>query len=130
MALEAFIRSQVVIAFNQLDDIAKRWTYVQRSGDPVRDVESGVTTYPSTEIVIPKAVKVRFKKDEKDAHGQTLVGEKVLFPRVFLPGDFETATSDYLVDQNDIIWEIISDLGDPASALAMFQVRSTRKKTP
>ncbi|AXQ68286.1 hypothetical protein HOT99_gp331 [Caulobacter phage CcrBL10] len=130
MALEAFIQSQVLVAFNQLDDLCKRWTYVQRSGVGVRDIESGKTTYPTTEIDIPKAVRVRFKKDEKDKTGQVLVGEKLLFPRVYLPKAFETKTSDYLIDEAGVVWEIMSDLSDPAKAVAILQVRSSRIVTP
>uniref|UniRef100_A0AB74UGP9 Head-tail joining protein n=1 Tax=Caulobacter phage BL57 TaxID=3348355 RepID=A0AB74UGP9_9VIRU len=131
MALRSFIRSQVLVAFNQLDDVARPWTYVRRSGEAVRDVEEGTTTYPTTEIPIPKAVKTRFTKEEKERDSTIeSTDEKVLFPRVYLPIDFETATSDYLVDEKDVIWEIKKDYSDPADAVAILNVRTTRKKVP
>lgn len=127
----AFIQQQVVLAFKQLGDIPRPFTYYQRSGVPVRDSEAGTTTYPLTAANLPLVVFAKFKEEEFDGKDVILNDQKLLFPRLHLKtaagAPIIPRSADYMVDENGFVWEIQRELGDPAGALVTLQVRTSRK---
>lgn len=127
----AFIQQQVVLAFKQLGDIPRPFTYNQRSGIAVRDVESGVTSYPLITANLPLVVFAKFKEEEYDGKDVILNDQKLLFPRLHLKtaagAPIRPRSADYMIDEDGFVWEIQRELGDPAGALVTLQVRTSRK---
>lgn len=123
MALKATIRRAVRQAFLALDDIPRKATYHVTGLVPVRDLETGESTTPTTDRALTLVVFTSFSSKEKDLDAAIdLTDTKVLFPMEDLAGHFPT-NSDSLTDDAGKKLEIVRVLCDPAALLAKLQCR-------
>lgn len=130
MALRGFLQLQVQSAFKQLQDIPRPFTYIQRGGTPVRDVVTGKTAYPETTRTIPRVVPARFKENEVDTTVNVATDQKLLFPRLDLDRTIIPRSSDKMIDEHGFVWEVQRLLSDPADAVVIVHVRTSKKVAP
>lgn len=123
MGLKNTLRNAVLTAFDALDDIPQKVTYQSVSATPVRDLDTGTFTRPSTPYILPKVVFTSFKSRERDKNPAIeLEDVKVLFPRSDLP--VKPKVQDTLIDAEGTFWEVIDFKTDPAGVLATLQARA------
>lgn len=125
MALKATIRRAVKSAFLALDDIPRKATYLSKNGAPVRDLDAGTYTVPTTSIALKMVAFVRFTQKEADKDpAVVLTDQKALIPTEDLGGVVPKST-DSMLDDQGTNWEIIRLMSDPAAAVTILQVRTS-----
>lgn len=117
-------------AFAAFGDVIVSGEYVRKTGDGVRDVETGVTNYPETAYTINKLAMTGFSQKETDKDPTLLTLEKMLFLAEELPAGVKVDTDGTIrapetpIPGADIeTWEIVKKLKDPASILVILAVR-------
>lgn len=124
MSLRATIAAALKQGFKALDDIPRPVTYRAQSGDPVRDLDTGTSTLAHTDYVLKQVVIARFTSQETDKDRTLLDSEKMIILSDDLP--VVPAAADIVIDEENVVWEVIKRLRDPAGVIKIVQVRSTR----
>lgn len=123
MALKATLRRAVRQAFLALDDVPRKATYHIAGTTPVRNLETGESSVPTTDRPLNLCVFASFSSKEKDLDAAIeLTDTKVLFPMEDLRGHFPI-NADSMTDDNGRKLEIVRVLCDPASLVAKLQCR-------
>ena len=124
MGLRATIQRAALTAFIAIGDIARPATYQSLTGVIIRDVDAG-TSYPETkDYPLKRTVFTKFRESEVDDSVAVGTDEKFLFPSLDLP--VEAKGADIILDEHGRTWEIMRRMSDPADAVVILQVRTSR----
>jgi len=124
VGLRGQVQTAVITAFNAIGDIARPATYQSLTGVITRDLVAGTSTAEVVPYTLKRTVFTKFKDKEINDSIVVETDEKFLFPALDLP--VQPKTDDTILDEHGRTWEIISRLSDPASAVVILQVRTSR----
>lgn len=124
MGLRNTVQRAAVAAFKAVGDIARPATYRSLTGVIIRDVDAGTSTPQTVDYLLKRTVFSRLRENERDNSADVSVDEKFMFPALDLP--IQAKSSDIILDEHGFTWEITRLLSDPASAVVIVQVRTTR----
>jgi hypothetical protein len=124
VSLRTTVRKAAVTAFKAIGDIARPVTYKALTGVLVRDLEAGTSVPQVVNHTITMTVFTKFSEKEVDENVSVLTDEKLLFPSLLLP--VQAKSADLILDEHGRTWEIIRRLSDPADAVVMLHVRTSR----
>lgn len=124
MGLRATIAAAVMAAFKAIDDIAVNCVYTSISGQPVIDIDAGMSTAPTTDHPIPRVAFTKLKEVEYDNSDVISTDMKMLFPKVYLP--VEPNNADYITDPADgRVWQVKQVYLEPSRTLIVLRVRAS-----
>jgi hypothetical protein len=123
MSLRAIIAAAVKTAFDAADDVPRPMTFHAFTGN-VRDIVAGTNTRGSTSYTLEKVLGSKFEVTTTDKTVELKTDQKLLFPAADLP--IVPKAGDWLVDENNATWEVQKLMTDPAFALRILHVRSTK----
>jgi hypothetical protein len=124
MGLRNTVQLAALQAFITLGDLVQTVTYMSLTGAVTRDIEAGTVVPVSVNYTLPRAVFARFKESEIDANVSVLTDSKLLIPALDLP--VAPKSADIVLDETGRTWEIVRRLSDPAAAVIVCQVRTSR----
>lgn len=124
MGLRGTVQGAVLQAFKTLGDLVQTVTYKSLTGTVTRDIVAGTVVPNSNDYTLPRAVFARFNEKEIDANVSVLTDSKLLIPALDLP--VAPKAADIVVDEEGRTWEIVRRLSDPAAAVIVCQVRTSR----
>lgn len=124
MGLRNTTQQAALTAFIAIGDIARPTTYQHLTGTVVRNIEEGTSTAEMVTYPLKYTVAAKFKAKEVDGEAVLSTDQKFLFPSLILP--IEAKASDTILDERGQTWEIIKLMTDPAEAVVILQVRTSR----
>jgi hypothetical protein len=122
LSMRNSLRGAVKALFKALGDLVGPATYISIGAQATYDVDAGKMVYVQTSYPLPSVAIVKFSEKETDKDASLLKSEKMLIPAAFLP--IAPKSSDKVIDQDNITWEVVKRMKDPAGALIILEVRS------
>jgi len=127
MSLRNLVRQQVANGFKAFGDIPRPADYYQMTGEVTRDLVAGTSVPVTNHYPLKGVIFAKFEEKENDKDVSRLTDEKAIFPALYLP--ITPSTSDTIVDENGVVWEVVDRLSDPASAVVVLHMRTSRTTT-
>lgn len=124
MGLRGQVQTAALTAFRAIGDLARPATYQSLTGNITRDLVAGTSVAESVTYNLKRTVFSKFKETEIDTSVVVETDEKMLFAALDLP--IAPKSADTVLDENGRTWEVIKRLSDPASAVVILQMRTSR----